>query len=334
MKVYCAVTQAARRAIVSMAMIVLALGGVLAYSQSLNDVHIASAALPGRSQSAEQLNAHMRPLSVDVDLVLVPTIVTDARNRPLTSLRKQDFEIYEGDAPQDIKYFNEEDAPISIGILLDTSGSMKSKYELARQAVDEFFRNSNRNDDYFVITYSTRPKVLADTTQSVEEIEDQLAGVVPDGSTPLLDAIYLGLTKLKHARYERHALLIISDGGDNNSRYRAKEIRSMVQESDVQIYALGIFSPITIAVEDRQGKKLLSNIAEATGGRAEFFSSPAKLPEVAARFSRELRSEYVLGYRPRNLRRDGRLHKITVKVAEAVGRPVQLYYKHQYVAMR
>jgi len=315
--------------------LVLAFGEFPSHAQILDQVNTApirSANLP--HIAGEELRTHSRPLTVDVDLVLVPATVTDGFNHPVTTLQKRDFHLFEENTEQDIRYFAEEDAPISIGILLDTSGSMSMKYELARQALDEFFVNSNHDDDYFVITYSNRPKLLADTTQSVNDIEDELAEVVPDGSTPLLDAIYLGLSKLKQARYERRALLIISDGGDNHSRYRAKEIREMVQESDVQIYSMGIFGALNITLEDHQGKKLLRDISEATGGRAEFFTSPAKLPETAARFSRELRNQYVLGYRPRTLQRDGKLHKVTVKVVEQITRPLQVSYKRQYLAAR
>jgi len=328
MKIWVVRVQSLRRAAILLVLL-LGINGVKAHSQSLNEVHIAS---PTRSVAASR--SGLRPVSVDVDLVLVPAVVTDSLNRPVTSLRKQDFTLFEGDSQQDIKYFNQEDEPISVGILLDTSGSMKKKYELARQALKEFFNNSNRDDDYFVVTFSEKPELLADTTQSIDQIEGELANVVPHGSTPLLDAIYLGLTKLKHSRYERRALLIISDGGDNDSRYHAKEIREMVQESEVQIYAIGVFPPFDIAIEDMQGRKLLSQITEATGGRAAFLSSPEKLPEVATAFSRELRSEYVLGYRPSQMKLDGKLHRITVKVTSAVARPVQVYYKRQYVASR
>lgn len=304
-----------------------------ASAQCFADLHLAPwIATPAAATDPPRF--HLRPLQVDVDLVLVPTTVTDSLNRPVMDLRQQDFTVLEGSEKQDIQFFSEEDLPISIGILLDTSGSMKSKFDLAREALSQFFRNANSDDDYFVITYSTRPEVLADTTQSLESIESQLDTVVPDGSTPLLDAIYLGLSKLKHARYQRRALLIISDGGDNDSRYRAKEIREMVQESDVQIYAMGIFNPLTISVEDRQGKKLLNDISGATGGRASFFSAPDRLPEVAAAFSRELRNQYVLGYRPRNREHDGTVRRITVKVTAALTRPVQLSYKRQYLATR
>jgi len=331
MKAVLALTNGAR-ALVLVAFFVLTFAALPALPQSLDQIHVAPAdRSPAR---ADQLPARSRPLRVDVDLVLVPTTVTDSFNRPVTSLQQRDFALFEGNEPQDIKFFNEEDAPISIGILLDTSGSMKSKYDLARQAVSEFFRNANSNDDYFVITYSNVPVVLADTTQSVDSIEARLESVIPNGSTPLLDAIYLGLTKLKKSRYQRRALLIISDGGDNTSRYNTREIRDLVQESDVQVYALGMFGPVTIAIEDWAGKKLLNTITEATGGRAVFFSSASKLPEVAASFSRELRNQYVLGYRPSNPQKDGKLHKIRVKVTTPIADPVQVHYKREYLAAR
>jgi len=276
-----------------------------------------------------------RTLRSNVDLVLVPTVVTDSLNRPVTNLEKQNFTVFDGNQAQEIKYFNTEDMPISIGILLDTSGSMKNeKFVLAKKAVSEFFSNANRDDDYFVITFSERPQLLADTTRSITTIENELENVTPSGGTPLLDAIYLGLDKLKNARYQRRALIIISDGGDNTSRYRSREIRSIAQESDAQIYALGIFNPVPIAIEDWKGKKLLSEITDATGGRSVFLSSPDRLPEISAAFSRELRSQYVLGYRPKELQRDGRLHKITVKLEAGFMHPVQLHYKRQYFASR
>jgi Ca-activated chloride channel family protein len=301
--------------------------GESAAAQSLDQVHL-------NTPAAAISHRGTRPISVDVDLVLVPAVVTDSLNHPVTTLQKQDFKLFEGDAPQDIKYFAQEDAPISVGILLDTSGSMKNKYRLAQEALGRFFQDSNREDDYFVITYSDKPELLADTTQSVEEIEGELASVVPHGSTPLLDAIYLGLHKLKHARYQRRALLIISDGGDNNSHYTAKEIRKIVEESEVQIYSLGIFPAFALAIEDLQGRKLLTQISQATGGRAEFLSSPERLPEVAAEISRELRSQYILGYRPTDLKQTGKLHRIIVKVTNGFAHPLQVYYKHQYLAER
>ena len=303
--------------------------------QSLDDVKIVPRIENPKVPAAEDaLEAHVKPLRVDVDLVLVPVTVTDAQGNPAMDLARSDFKLFEGEEEQKVQYFYAEDAPVSVGLIVDLSSSMANKLDRVRQAVAEFFQNADPDDDYFVITFSDKPELLADTTQSVETIEAELGNVNPAGGTPLLDAIYLGLDKLKHARYQRRALLIISDGGDNTSRYRAKEIREIAQESDAQIYAMGIFSPLTIAIEDRRGKKLLSEITDATGGRSVFLSSPDRLPKVSADFSRELRSQYVLGYRPKDLLRDGRPHKITVKLNAGMTHSMRVYYKRQYIAFR
>jgi Ca-activated chloride channel family protein len=304
------------------------LGCTMALAQS-DDVHITP-----RVDPTPEFHARSSRFRVDVDLVLVPTTVTDTANHPVLGLQQRNFTLLEDGQQQPIRYFHTEDAPISVGILLDTSGSMKSKYDLAREAVSDFFSNANRDDDYFVITFSEKPEVLADTTRSIESIEAQLSTVVPTGGTPLLDAIYLGLSKLKHARYEKRALLIISDGGDNQSRYSTREIRNIAQESDVLIYAMGIY-PFSINLEDRAGKKLLSEISDASGGRAAFVSSADKLPEIASNMSRELRSQYVLGYCPANDSHEAKLRRIKVAVdPNASQSPLQVYYRRQYLSAR
>jgi Ca-activated chloride channel family protein len=300
----------------------------LAFAQT-DDVHITP-----RPASAPQMRARSSSFRVDVDLVLVPATVTDTGNHPVLGLQQRNFSLFEDGQQQPIRHFHAEDAPISIGILLDTSGSMKNKYELAREALSHFFANANRNDDYFVITFSNKPQLLANTTQSIESIEAQLSTVVPTGGTPLLDAIYLGLSKLRQARYEKRALLIISDGGDNESRYSTKEIRDIAQESDVLIYAMGVF-PFSINLEDRAGKKLLSELSDASGGRAAFLNSAEKLPQIAASMSRELRSQYVLGYRPTNATHDGKLRRIKVTINPNPSQPpLQVYYRRQYLSAK
>ena len=160
-----------------------------------------------------------KPLRVDVDLVLVPVNVTDAMNRPVTDLKKQNFALYEGEREQQIRYFSTEDAPISVGVILDLSKSMSDKIDVAREALGEFFATSNPDDDYFVIAFSDRPELLADSTQSIGDIRAKLAAATPSGHTALLDAIYMGMTKMRAARYQRRALVIISDGGDNHDSF-------------------------------------------------------------------------------------------------------------------
>ncbi|MBV8207343.1 MAG: VWA domain-containing protein [Acidobacteria bacterium] len=278
----------------------------------------AAAAQPQPGQKAESpapvdqsLHVRLKPLQFNVDVVVVPVTVHDSMNRPVMGLTQNDFSVFEDSAEQKIRYFSDEDAPISLGVLLDVSNSMKDKIDTAREAVVEFFKNSNPQDDCFVISFSDDPEVVADSTRSLAYMQARLAEARPAGHTALLDAIYLGLHKMRSARYQRRALLVISDGGDNHSRYSAREIRHMVEESDVQIYAVGLFSAIFKTPEEWGGQRLLSSITGATGGRTLTIHNPAELPEAAGAISRELRSQYVLGYSTSRAG-DGKWRKIKV----------------------
>ncbi len=328
----------------------LCLAGLLfvphAWSQSTDEVHVVPRIRHGQAappstvappDGDHPLNVHMRQLRVDVDLVLVPVAVADAANRPVTDLQRPDFMLFEGEQRQHIQYFSKEDAPISVGLILDVSKSMSNKIETERAAVAEFFKNANPQDDYFVITLSDRPRLIADSTQSIEEIKDKVALVIPDGNTALLDGIYLAVAKMRSAQYQRRALLIVSDGGDNHSRYKSKEIKSLVQEADVLIYSIGIFDnmpvPVFKTIEEKLGGRLLTEITEATGGRTIAADKRDKVPEIAATVSRELREQYVLGYRSNNALHDGKWRKIKVRVTASSGiPPLRAYYKPGYFA--
>jgi Ca-activated chloride channel family protein len=306
-----------------------------AESQSEDAVHIVPRGKTAVSASEPAPTPHTRPLRSDVDVVLVPVTVTDAMNRPVLGLGREHFQLYEGGQPQRIRYFSTEDAPISMGILLDLSKSMRNKIDTAREALGEFFRTSNPADDYFVITFADRPQVVADAGQSLGTIQGKLAQAKPAGHTALLDAIYLGLSQARHARHHRRALLIISDGGDNRSRYTSGEIKSLVQESDVEIYAIGIFDRVFKTPEEWAGKRLLTDITGATGGRLVSVGNVRQLPEVARALSLELRSQYVLGYQPSNLARDGQWRKIMVRLSPSRSlRQAQIYAKRGYRAPR
>ena len=306
------------------------------YSQDSDQVHITP---PAHSQNNAAPNgygfspAHVTPVRVAVDIVLVPVTVVDSANRPVTTLEKENFELYEAEQQQALRYFSTEDSPISVGILLDLSSSMKDKIDTARQALSEFFQNSNPEDDYFVIGFSDRPALLADATRSTASIENKLALTLPYGNTALLDSIYMGVNKLRTARYKRRALVIISDGGDNHSRYTAREIRSLVQEEDVEIYALGIFSKAFKTYEEWSGERLLTTITEATGGQTLKVNDIQELPQAAANISRQLRNQYILGYSPTNRQYDDKWHKIKVRVVPSSnGTMFHVYNKQGYFA--
>jgi Ca-activated chloride channel homolog len=279
------------------------------------------------------LKTHTKPITRDVDLVLVPVTVTDPMNRLVTGLEKDNFLLTDNSQPQTIKHFSSEDAPISLGVIFDVSGSMADKIDKSRQAVVEFFRTANPADEFFLITFSEKPEVLVDFTSSVEDIQNKLVYAIPHGRTALLDAIYLGMDRMRHAKYERKALLIISDGGDNHSRYTESEIKNEVREADVQIYAIGLFDRDFKTPEEREGPALLNDVTDATGGRTFIINSPSELADVATKIGIELRNQYVLGYRPTNPAHDGKWRKIKVKLNPPKGLPpLHVYAKTGYYA--
>src|ERR1700728_1695831 len=279
------------------------------------------------------LTTHVHALKVDVDLVLVPVTITDPMNRLVTGLDKVNFQLFEGNAAQEIRTFSSEDAPVSLGVIFDSSGSMASKMDRAKDAVVEFFKTANPQDEFFMITFSDEPEAVSDFTNSVDEIQNKLVFAVPRHRTALLDAIYMGISKMRQAKYPKKALLIISDGGDNHSRYTEGEIKSLVKEADVMIYAIGIYDRYASAVEERLGPQLLSDITELTGGRAFTIDNPNDLGDVATKIGVELRNQYVLGYRPTKVVRDGKWRKIKVKLLPPKGLPpLRVYARTGYYA--
>jgi Ca-activated chloride channel family protein len=272
-------------------------------------------------------------MKVNVNLVLLPVTITDFMNRPVIGLEKDNFKVFEGKELQDIRHFSGEDIPVSLGVIFDTSGSMSSKIGRAREAVVEFLKTANPEDEFFMIAFSDEPQQLSDFTNSVEDIQGRLLYTVPKGRTALLDAIYLGIEKMRRAKYQKKALLIISDGGDNRSRYTEGEIRNLVKEADVLIYAIGIYDNYFPTEEERLGPQLLDDIAQITGGRAFTVENPNDLEDVAKKIGIELRNQYVLGYRPKNFARDGKWHKVNVKLVLPKGLPpLQVHAKTGYYA--
>lgn len=314
----------------------------VALPQSADEVHVVprqqGKSIPEADAAGEpERTSRLKHVHADVDLVLVPVTVTDAMNRPVIDLQKENFKIFEDDQQQTIRFFSKEDAPISVGMILDYSKSMSNKFEAERAALSEFFKNANSGDDYFAIAFSDRPKLIADSTQSINDLEDKLALAEPAGNTALLDAIYLGISKMRSARYQRRALLIISDGGDNHSYYNTKETKRLVEEADVLIYSIGIFDgmpvPVFKTIEEKLGKRLLTDVTELTGGHTIAADNRNNIPEIAAAVSRELRQEYVLAYRSDRTVRDGKWRKIKVQVTpSASAQPLHVRFKQGYIA--
>jgi Ca-activated chloride channel family protein len=274
--------------------------------------------LQGKKALSARPNERMR---VDVNLVLVPVTVTDPLNRLVTGLERQDFFVYENNALQKLKSFSSEDAPVSIGIIFDLSGSMTDKINRARNSILEFLRTANPQDEFFVIGFNDRPELITDFTNNIDNIEARLLTVKPGHRTALLDAIYFGLNKMKQAKNERRALLVVSDGGDNRSRYTESEVRAVVRESDVQIYSIGIFDQYAPTREEQLGPILLHDVSEETGGQLFRVDDLADMADIATKISAELRNQYVLGYRSDDLKRDGKWRKLKVKLVPPEGLP-------------
>lgn len=287
----------------------------------------------GQTQPGEQPIVRFNANST---LVLIPATVADPLNRFVLGLQQKDFHLFEDGDEQKIVSFSGEDSPLSVGVVFDISGSMDDKLRISRQAATQFLKTMNPQDEAFLIEFGDKAGLTVGFTSQVEEIQDKLASVAPGGLTAMLDAAEMALREMKKAKNPRKAILIISDGGDNNSRYSARQIQALVREADVQIYAMGVFEPsfsLGLAKEEVSGPRLLSELAEQTGGRAFTASDPHDLPSVAARIGIELRNQYVLAYSPKNQNKDGTYRKVEVKVTGPVGIPsLKVHWRLGYYA--
>ena len=275
-------------------------------------------------------------IRVDSTVVLINVTVTDPLNRFVTGLEKEHFRVFEDKAEQKIAHFASEDAPLSVGLIFDTSGSMGNKLPKARLAANQFFKTANPEDEFFLVEFNSRPELVQPFTHNTEEIQNRLTFTQAKGRTALLDGVYLGLNHMKKARNTRKAILIISDGGDNSSRYTESEIKNLVREADVQIYAIGIYEPMGSrgrSAEELSGPGLLSEISEQTGGRHFPVENINELPDIAAKVGIELRNQYVIGYTPTNLERDGKYRKVMVKLVQPRGLPsLRAFWRQGYYA--
>jgi Ca-activated chloride channel homolog len=262
-------------------------------------------------------------LRSDLNLVLVPVSVCDPTNKPVTGLEREHFKIFDDRVEQTLTHFAMDDEPVAVGLVFDISGSMGPKLRTARLAASQFFKTANPEDEFFLVEFNDTPKLVTPLTPDFEEIQNQLTFAQSKGRTALLDAIMLAMHEMKRSNKKRKALLIISDGGDNSSRYTEGEIRSAVRESDVIIYTIGVYEPFGArgrTPEESSGPGLLTDLAEQTGGR-HFPADLNELPDISAKIGIELRNRYVLGYSPTSAVRDGRYHKVEVKVVQPKGLP-------------
>jgi Ca-activated chloride channel family protein len=305
-------------------------------SESVNVSVIPRVKAAEKDANAPDLEGRPASIRIDKTLVQIPVTVTDPLNRFVTGLEKEHFKLFEDKVEQPILQFSSEDAPLSVGLVFDTSGSMGAKLQKSRQAAVQFFKTANPQDEFFLIEFNDRPELVVPFTTDTEEIQNRLTFTQSKGKTALLDGVYMAMNTMKKARNPRKAVLIISDGGDNNSRYTESEIKNAVREADVQIYGIGIFEPMGSrgrTPEEMSGPGLLSEVAELTGGRAYNVENVNELADIAAKIGIELRNQYMLYYTPKNSARDGKYRHVQVKLVQPRGLPpLKAFYRLGYYA--
>jgi Ca-activated chloride channel homolog len=245
-------------------------------------------------------------LKVNVDLVMVNVAVTDQDNHLITDLTPENFQVFEDKIEQKIRYFSSEVAPLSLGIVFDISHSMENKLDLAKAAAVRFLETGTPDDEYFLVEFASRAQVASDFTTDIRRLRDELSFKPAQGSTALYDAVYLGLSKVKAGSNPKKALLLITDGEDNHSRYSRGDIREFLRESDVQVYAIDL------------GRALVGDLAEITGGRS-YRGSVEDLEDICEKIALELKSQYVVGYESSNTNKDGKFRKVRIKATPPAG---------------
>lgn len=286
------------------------------------------------TSASPDIAPHAADIRVNSDLVLVPVTVFDGSDHLVSGLAKDHFRLYEDKVEQVITHFFFQDLPISVGFVFDASKSMAGKLTRSREAVTRFLNTANPEDEFFLVQFNDQVELALGMTKDTEALQNRLMLIKPKGGTALLDAIYLSMQQIKQAHNLSKALIVISDGGDNFSRYTVSDLKRLTREADVQIYAIGIFEPIKIRTrspEELDGPNLLAEICEQNGGRLFEIANLNELPEVASRIGEALRNQYVLGYSPVNPRHDGKYHRLQVRLEPTKGSPkLHAYHRQAY----
>jgi Ca-activated chloride channel homolog len=290
--------------------------GLSAFCQDAPQVNIA----PRFRPSAE---GRVPSIRLDIKMVMIPTNVTDQRDQPILNLHKEDFRLFEDSTEQKIESFSIDQAPVSLGIVFDASGSMRNKIDKSFKAVEQFLKTSLPGDEFFLVQFADEASVLIPFTSDTEEITSNLGLIRPQGWTAMFDAIYLAVNQMRRAKNPRKALLILSDGGDNNSRYNDREVINLLREADVQLFAIGLFDDAYF----------LKKAATETGGAVVAVHNLNGLSDAVDKLSTQVRSQYVLGYYPAQAQNDGKFHKVKVMLSQAAGSlKLRTSWRHGYFA--
>ena len=263
------------------------------------------------------------PVIVNTDLITFTVTVTDNYGRYVSGLNKNAFTVLDEKRPQEITFFSDDDSPVSVGVIFDVSGSMSGdKVKRARDALSKFIQTSHNSDEYFLIAFNQRAQLLLDKTRDGNAVLDKLTFIQTRNNTALYDACYLGVEKVQRGTHPKRALLLISDGQDNNSRYTFNELRRLLKESDVVLYGIGILGGGDAGSElGMGGQGILDELASVSGGKAFFPRSSAEMDDIFEQIALELRHQYSIGYKPTNFTNDGHWHRIKVKVTPPRGLP-------------
>lgn len=262
-------------------------------------------------------------LKIDSSMVLVPVTVTDSTDHPVTDLAPDAFRVFEDNVERKVLSFHREDGPVSVGFVFDASSSMKNRMDRSIAAIQQFLKDLNPGDEFFLIQFSDRPTLVSGFTKDTDSILSALSFVAPRGWTALNDAICLGIHTMKSARNPRRALFVLTDGGDNNSRYSDAEVRDLARESDVRIYSIGLF----------ERPNFLEKLAMDTGGRAIWAHKLRDLPDAVDKLSRDFRNQYVLGYSPLDHTNDGKYHSIRIEIVKTIKlMPLNIFWRRGYFA--
>jgi Ca-activated chloride channel family protein len=287
---------------------------------------------PRQHPAVQQKQEEPRPgrLRIDTTLVLIPVEVSDGLNRPVSGLEKQHFHVFDDKVEQKIRSFSMEDDPIAVGLVFDVSGSMGSDLREMRGAASRFFKTSNPGDEFCLVELASQAHVAVPLTQNAGDVDNKLMFTKGGGETALLDGVYLGLNEVRKSKNMRKALVIISDGGENHSRYTPGEVKNAIVESDVLIYAIGAFG--NGMGSNYNDQVLLKNLTEQTGGRM-FPAVGMSMGDFADKIVIDLRNRYMLGYTPTDAARDGRYHHVRVTLDPPRGLPkLQAHWRTGYYA--
>ncbi|HRI02940.1 MAG TPA: VWA domain-containing protein [Pyrinomonadaceae bacterium] len=263
------------------------------------------------------------PVRIKTDLVTLTLTVTDLYGRYVSGLTKGAFTVIDNNQEQEVTFFSDSDAPVSVGVLFDVSGSMSGEKILkAKNALSRFIATSHPSDEYFLIAFNSRAQLLLDRSRDGEAVLQKLTLVKPKDNTALYDAVYLGVERVTRGSHNKRALLIISDGQDNSSRYNFGEVRRLLRESDVVTYSVGIMNGNdSSSSTGMQGQAFLDEISSVTGGKAFYPQTDVEMDEIFERIALELRNQYSIGYIPKDFQPDGKWRKVKVKVKPPRGLP-------------